>query len=82
MYIALIILGIVVLAIILIYNRLVKLRNIMQKSQSAICVYLQQRFDLIPNLVNVAKGYMEYEKETFEEITRLRTRCLKQYENG
>ena len=44
-----------------------------KQSKSGIDVYLQQRFDLIPNLVNTVKGYMTYEKETFENIVKLRT---------
>lgn len=43
-----------------------------KQSESAIDVYLQQRFDLIPNLVNITKGYMNYEKEMFENIVKLR----------
>lgn len=55
------------------YNTLIKLRMKVKQSKSGIDVYLQQRFDLIPNLVNTVKGYMDYEKEVFENITRLRT---------
>lgn len=44
-----------------------------KQSKSGIDVYLQQIFDLIQNLVNTVKGYMNYEKETFENITKLRT---------
>ena len=43
-----------------------------KQSESAIDVYLQQGFDLIPNLVNITKGYMNYEKEMFENIVKLR----------
>lgn len=55
------------------YNTLTKLKLKVKQSKSGIDVYLQQRFDLIPNLVNTVKGYMNYEKETFENITKLRT---------
>jgi LemA protein len=55
------------------YNTLTKLKLKVKQSKSTIDVYLQQRFDLIPNLVNTVKGYMNYEKETFENITKLRT---------
>ena len=76
LWIVLGIVGVVLLAVIAIYNRLVKLRNVMAKTQSGICVYLQQRFDLIPNLMNVVKGYVQHEKEVFAEITRLRTTAM------
>jgi len=68
--------GLIALAVILRYNSLVRLRNVMQKSQSVICVYLQQRFDLIPNLINVVKGYISHEREVFAEIASLRTQAL------
>ena len=69
-------LGVVLFLVIFVYNRLVKLRNVMRKSQSSICVYLQQRFDLIPNLMNVVKGYVKHEKEVLAEITSLRTQAM------
>jgi LemA protein len=58
--------------IIFIYNKLVGLKNNANNSKSVIDVYLQQRFDLIPNLIEATKGYMNYEKETLEKITYLR----------
>lgn len=54
------------------YNTLTKLKLKVKQSKSGIDVYLQQRFDLIPNLVNTVKYYINYEKETFEKITQLR----------
>ena len=71
-----IVLGVVLLLVIIMYNRLVRLRNVMRKSQSSICVYLQQRFDLIPNLMNVVKGYVAHEKEVLTEITGLRAQAM------
>jgi len=69
----LIIISIIIILIILLYNSIIKLRNSAHRSRSAIDIYLQQRFDLIPNLIEVTKGYMNYEKETLEKITSLRT---------
>lgn len=68
-----IILVILVILIFAQYNILTKLKLKVKQSKSGIDVYLQQRFDLIPNLVNIVKCYMNYEKETFEKITQLRT---------
>ena len=48
------------------YNKLVGLRNIVRNSWSQIDVQLKRRFDLIPNLVETAKGYMKHESETFK----------------
>lgn len=69
----LICLGLLIIIIIAIYNNLVHLRNNVDKSESGIDVYLQQRFDLIPNLVEVTKTYMNYENDILEKIARLRT---------
>jgi len=58
------------------YNRLVSMRNMADKAYSNIDTLLQKRFDLVPNLVNTVKGYMEHERELLEAITRARTEWL------
>ena len=68
----LIFLGLLIIVIIAIYNSIVKLKNTVDKSESGIDVYLQQRFDLIPNLVEVTKTYMNYESDILEKIAKLR----------
>ena len=72
MIIAIIIVFVLILLVFIQYNQLTKLKLRVEQSKSGIDVYLQQRFDLIPNLVNTVKEYMDYEKETFENITKLR----------
>ena len=70
-----IIIGIVVvllLYIILTYNGLVTLRNRVKESWSDIDVQLKRRYDLIPNLVEVVKGYASHEKETLERVITAR----------
>lgn len=66
---------IVVLAIYLIvqYNGFVKTNNMVKEAFSTMDVYLKKRWDLIPNLVEVVKGYAKHEKETLNQITSLRT---------
>jgi LemA protein len=59
-----------------IYNRLVKLRNLVQEAWSSIDVMLKKRHDLIPNLVETVKGYASHERETFESVTRARTQAV------
>jgi LemA protein len=54
-------------------NNLVGLQEGVKKQQGQVENALQRRFDLIPNLVNTVKGYAEHEKDTFEEIARLRS---------
>ena len=68
-----ILLAILLFFIIFVYNSIIKSLKSVQQSASGIDVYLQQRFDLIPNLVEVTKGYMNYEKEVLEKISALRT---------
>ena len=68
-----VILCIIALIVFIQYNSLVKLKMKVKQSKSGIDVYCQQRFDLIPNLIETVKGYMEYEKQVFENITQLRS---------
>jgi len=55
-----------------IYNSLVALRNRYKNAFSQIDVQLKRRYDLIPNLVEVAKGYMSHERETLEAVVKAR----------
>lgn len=59
-----------------IYNRLVRLRNMVQESWRDIDTELQRRYDLIPNLVNTVKGYAAHEREVFDSVTQLRTNAM------
>lgn len=54
------------------YNSLIKLRTAVEEAFSTIDVYLQKRFDMIPNLVETVKGYAAHEKETLESVIRAR----------
>ena len=72
-------LGIVVLAVMFFvgaYNSLVGLRNRVKNAWSQIDVQLKRRHDLIPNLVETAKGYMSHERETLTAITEARSRAM------
>ena len=62
----------VILWLVGIFNGLVKLRNRVKNAWSQIDVQLKRRHDLIPNLVETAKGYMKHERETLENITKAR----------
>src|SRR5690606_1630006 len=55
------------------YNRLVTARNAYRNAFAQIDVQLQRRFDLIPNLVEVAKQYMSHERETLEAVIAARS---------
>ncbi|GIW62950.1 MAG: LemA family protein [Patescibacteria group bacterium] len=72
----LIALGVIILYIIFLYNRLVVLRNRINEAESGIDVQLKRRADLIPNLVETIKGYAKHEKELLENITKARSNLL------
>lgn len=55
-----------------IYNKLVTLRNRFKNAFAQIDVQLKRRYDLIPNLVETAKGYLKHERETLENVTKAR----------
>ena len=72
-------LGIVVALVIwaiIIYNGLVALRNRYKNAFSQIDVQLKRRYDLIPNLVETAKGYLQHERETLEAVIAARTQAV------
>src|SRR6202158_1746481 len=71
-WIALAVIVVVVIWAIAIYNGLVQLRNRYKNSYAQIDVQLKRRYDLIPNLVETAKGYMTHERETLEAVTKAR----------
>jgi LemA protein len=59
-----------------IYNRLVTLKNRFENAFSQIEVQLKRRYDLIPNLVEVAKGYIKHERETLEAVIQARNTAV------
>ena len=63
---------ILIIAFIVTYNRLVRLRNQVKNAWAQIDVQLKRRHDLIPNLVETVKGYMTYERATLEAVTNAR----------
>lgn len=70
--VSLIVLGALVVGIISLYNRLVGARNAFGNAFAQIDVQLTRRYDLIPNLVEVAKTYLKHERETLEAVIRAR----------
>jgi LemA protein len=79
MAVLLVLLGIIVLVVfwlIGMYNSLVGLRNQVKNAWSQIDVQLKRRHDLIPNLVETAKGYMQHERGTLDSVTEARSRAM------
>jgi len=71
-----VVLALLVTFVIGVYNALIRLRNQVDNAWSQIDVQLKRRHDLIPNLVETAKGYMKHERGTFEEITKARSQAM------
>ena len=67
---------IVAVSVIVLYNRLVTLRNRCDNSWAQIDVQLRRRYDLIPNLVETVKGYAAHERETLESVVQARAAAM------
>jgi LemA protein len=75
-WILLIVVAVIVIGGILIYNGLVRLRNQVDEAWNQISVQLKRRHDLIPNLVNAVRGYMEFEQETLTRVIEARNAAV------
>lgn len=67
---------VIIIFLVMVYNRLVAFRNRFKNAFSQIDVQLQRRHDLIPNLVETAKTYLSHEKETLENVTAARNQAV------
>lgn len=73
------IVGIPLLAIIVMYNKLVRIRNHCDEAWADVETELKRRYNLIPNLVNTAKGYAAHERQLLEQVVRLREECSRNW---
>lgn len=69
---AIIVVVIMLIWVIVTYNRFVKLRNRIEEGFATMDVYLKKRWDLVPNLVETVKGFVKHENSTLKEIVKLR----------
>lgn len=76
MTIILIILVLAIVICIFIYNNLTRLKNLVDNAFSSIDVMLKRRYDIIPNLVETVKGYMNYEENVLTKVIELRTQAI------
>lgn len=70
------ILGVLVLAAIVLYNRLVRAKVAVRKAWAQVDTQLQRRHDLIPSLVATVQGYASHERQALDEVTRARTQAV------
>ncbi|MGW8220833.1 MAG: LemA family protein [Syntrophobacteria bacterium] len=80
--IILIVVSLLALFVIATYNKLVRLRNMVEEGWSGIDVQLKRRANLIPNLLETVKGYMGHERELLSKVTELRTQSMKAQDVG
>lgn len=76
MWVALGIIGAIVLILIFLYNSLIRSKNQVDEAWSDIEVQLKRRYDLIPNLVETVKGYAKQESGVLENVTKARTMAM------
>jgi LemA protein len=78
MLIVAIILVLVLLAAFLVslYNKLARQRLVVDEASADIETFLKQRYDMIPNLVEIVKGYVKHEQETFTKLTEMRSKAM------
>ncbi|MCE2789344.1 MAG: LemA family protein [Saprospiraceae bacterium] len=75
-------LGVLVLYVIITYNRLIGIKNRVLEAWSGIDVQLKKRYDLIPNLVNTVKGYASHESGTLEKVIQARNMAVTASKSG
>ncbi len=82
LYIILGVVAVAVLAVIALYNGLIRLKNRVDEAWSDIDVQLKRRYDLIPNLVETVKGYAAHEQATFEKVIAARNSAMSAQAKG
>ena len=81
-WIVLIVIAVIAVFLIFTYNGLVRLRNTVDEAWNQISVQLKRRHDLIPNLVNAVKGYMEFEQDTLTKVVEARNAAVSAQQAG
>lgn len=82
LWVVLVVIAFLILAVIVMYNSLIRLKNRVNEAWSDIDVQLKRRYNLIPNLVETVKGYAAHEKETLTKVTEARTAAMQAQSGG
>ncbi len=80
--VAIVVLGVLMLAYFVMYNGLVRARQKVKEAWSGVEVQLKRRLDLIPNLINTVKGYAAHEKDVLERLIQLRAEAMAERRRG
>ena len=80
--VVIVLIGLFIVFVVFIYNKFVRLRNLVEEGWSGIEVQLKRRANLIPNLVETVKGYMGHERGLLSKVTELRAQSMKAQEVG
>lgn len=81
-WVVLAVIAAIIAVIIGLYNSLIRLKNRVDEAWSDIDVQLKRRYDLIPNLVEIVKGYVKHEAGTLEKVTKARTEAMSAQASG
>lgn len=76
-----IIVAVIIVAVIALYNGLIRLKNRVDEAWADIDVQLKRRYDLIPNLVETVKGYASHEKETLDRVIQARNSAMQAHDS-
>ena len=77
MWIAILAAVVVIIGLLIsLYNKLAKQKVLVNEASSDIETFLKQRYDMIPNLVEIVKGYAKHEQDTFTKVTEMRTKAM------
>jgi len=77
MWIVILVVVVIIIGLLIsLYNKLAKQKVLVNEASSDIETFLKQRYDMIPNLVEIVKGYAKHEQDTFTKVTEMRTKAM------